>query len=162
MLAHSMSLRKLSVTTSKNLKSILGLCSVVTRKRTENFKRLAIHDRLLEFHNSRLLFTGVKSTMDKAIGNRLSWKLTAEGIKESADDLIATHKKIWDSVGSVKLDDVSYDSIIKVGRLLVIIVLVCCGRLPIRTVHYFVSDDCSVSRKVNCDLLHFLWNIDPD
>lgn len=51
--------------------------------------------------------------MEKATGNRLTWNLTTEGIKESADKLIATHKKIWDTVGSVKLDEVSYDNVMK-------------------------------------------------
>lgn len=51
--------------------------------------------------------------MEKATGNRLTWKLTTEGIKKSADELIATHKKIWDTVGSVKLDDVSYENVMK-------------------------------------------------
>ena len=52
--------------------------------------------------------------MTKATGNRLNWKLTAEGIKKSADDLIATHKKIWDDVGSVKHADASYENVMKV------------------------------------------------
>ena len=52
--------------------------------------------------------------MEKAVGNRMKWNLTTDGIKKSADDLIEMHKKIWDSVGSVQLQEVSYDNVIKV------------------------------------------------
>ena len=53
--------------------------------------------------------------MEEAVGNRMKWNLTTDGIKKSADELIETHKKIWDSVGSVQLQDVSYDNVIKVN-----------------------------------------------
>ena len=90
--------------------------SLVIRSKTICVNTSASQSYLRIFESSRYFNTGVKSTMEKATGNRLTWKLTTEGIKKSADELIATHKKIWDTVGSVKLDDVSYENVMKVNN----------------------------------------------
>ena len=93
-------------------------CLVITQKSHGSNLRTVSHKfQQLSVRSYRAV--GIKSAMTKATGNRLNWKLTAEGIKKSADDLIATHKKIWDDVGSVKHADASYENVMKVISCLV-------------------------------------------
>ncbi|XP_064605583.1 thimet oligopeptidase-like [Liolophura sinensis] len=44
---------------------------------------------------------------------RLSWKLTAEGIAKSADELMTKSKAVHDAVGALKPDEVTYENVIK-------------------------------------------------
>ena len=101
--------------TAPKFKNCLGLYSLVIRSRRDTLNQSSFSNSLLIVCNYRSLYTGVKSTMEEAVGNRMKWNLTTDGIKKSADELIETHKKIWDSVGSVQLQDVSYDNVIKVN-----------------------------------------------
>ena len=92
----------------------LKLCSFVIKHKSRCFNLLALQNKLQRISCRSYLDIGIKSTMTKATGNRLTWDLTTETIKTNADKLIATHKKIWDDVGHVKHTEVSYENSIKV------------------------------------------------
>ena len=98
-------------------RSNLKHCSLVIEQQSHCFNLLTVSNKCQPFSCRSYRAIGLKSTMTKATGNRLCWKLTADGIKKSADELIATHKKIWDSVAHVKHTDVTYENVIKVMLL---------------------------------------------
>ena len=52
--------------------------------------------------------------MTTASGNRLSWKITADQIEKSTEELITKNKAIYDAVGAVSADDASYENVVKV------------------------------------------------
>ena len=47
-------------------------------------------------------------------GNLLSWKITPAQIEQSSKELIEKMKKIYDDVGKLKPEEVSYTSVVKV------------------------------------------------
>lgn len=87
----------------------LKFWSLVTQKSLNCFHPLVLHIRFQHLSLNRYF-----TAMAKAVGNRLTWDLTANGIRKRADEIIAMHKKIWDEVGSVKHEDVSYENVLKV------------------------------------------------
>ena len=92
-------------------------CSLVIEQQSRCFNLHTVSNKCRTFSCRSYRAIGLKSTMTKATGNRLSWKLTADGIKKSADELIATHKKIWDGVSHVKPAEVTFENVIKVTLL---------------------------------------------
>jgi thimet oligopeptidase len=47
-------------------------------------------------------------------GNKIRFDLNAEDIAKETEKLIEESKAIYDKIGSLKPDDISYDSVIKV------------------------------------------------
>lgn len=58
--------------------------------------------------------TTAKLRMTQASGNRMSWKLTTDLINQSTTELITKNKEIYESVGALKPEEITYDSVIKV------------------------------------------------
>ena len=53
-------------------------------------------------------------------GNRMHWDLTPDYIIAETDRLIAESKSVYDSVGSVSPDAVTYDNVLKVTVVLLV------------------------------------------
>ncbi|KAL4236482.1 Thimet oligopeptidase [Mactra antiquata] len=51
--------------------------------------------------------------MTQASGNRLNWKITSEIIDSSTEKLIRENKAVYDAVGSVGSENVTFDNVIK-------------------------------------------------
>ncbi|KAK3580969.1 hypothetical protein CHS0354_006996 [Potamilus streckersoni] len=63
------------------------------------------------FVTSRFVHFSIMATQD---GNRLSWKIvTAEYIKKTTDELIENAKAVYDAVGALKPEQMTYDNVVK-------------------------------------------------
>lgn len=54
--------------------------------------------------------------MTQASGNRLNWKITADIIESSTEELISKNKAVYDAIGAVKADNVTFENVIKVTK----------------------------------------------
>lgn len=84
-------------------------CPKATREIFSPFDNKSIILVSRTFHYSAIHFR-----MTKASGNRLNWDLTADLIEKSADELISKNKAVYDAVGAVSADDVTFDNVLKV------------------------------------------------
>lgn len=50
-------------------------------------------------------------------GNRMRWDITVSDVPIQADKLIEQTRVIYDAVGTVKNDDVSFENVIKVSAI---------------------------------------------
>ena len=60
-------------------------------------------------------FRGFQVTTMACQGNLMRFDLTTEDISKEADELIQKCKAVYDTVGSLASDDVSYDNVVKVS-----------------------------------------------
>lgn len=58
--------------------------------------------------------------MSSTKDNKLIWKLTPDIFKKSADDLMTKTKTVYDTVGALPSESVTYNSVVKVNSIHVI------------------------------------------
>ena len=58
------------------------------------------------------------SIMSSPKDNKLIWKLTPEIINKSADELMTKTKAVYDGVGALSSEAVTYNNVVKVGKAL--------------------------------------------
>ena len=74
-------------------------------------------------------------------GNRLRWNKTASDIASQADELIALSKAVYDRVGALKPDQVSYERVIKVSNIEYYIVIGNIGIIIAIIMAFGLADD---------------------
>jgi len=52
--------------------------------------------------------------MTTSVGNLLSWDLTTASIEKQTEDLKKKTQIVYDAVGSLSKDEVTYDNVVKV------------------------------------------------
>lgn len=92
------------------VRSVVKLLSVTINPTHINHIRCSPLISLLTSHT----FVQVRSM--SVTGNLLSWKITADDIKTSADELIVKTKAAYDTVGLLKPEEVNYRNVVKVQR----------------------------------------------
>ncbi|XP_071117688.1 thimet oligopeptidase-like [Haliotis cracherodii] len=89
------------------VRSVVKLLSVTLNPTHINHTRCSPLISLLTSHT----FVQVRSM--SVTGNLLSWKITADDIKTSADELIVKTKAAYDTVGLLKPEEVNYRNVVK-------------------------------------------------
>ena len=49
-----------------------------------------------------------------APGNRMRWDIVSSDVSKKADELMAKSKAVYDAVGALSSEDISYDNSVKV------------------------------------------------
>ncbi|XP_045158245.2 thimet oligopeptidase-like [Mercenaria mercenaria] len=103
------SIRRLGFISSRILPSI----STVSCVKSSQSIHLSFINCRLQLIYRKFHFSSTNLRMTKASGNRLNWKLTQELIEKSTEELITKNKAIYDTVGAVNANDVTYENVVK-------------------------------------------------
>ena len=72
------------------------------------------HCQIQAFTSKLFSSSAATLTMTKTNGNRLSWNITSELIEVSTEELITKNRAIFDRVGALKEEDITFERAIQV------------------------------------------------
>ena len=72
------------------------------------------------FNPNTLFSRNFSTSMALSVGNRLRWDLTPASIQKDTEVLMTKTKTVYDNVGSLSAETVTYENIVKVGHYTVL------------------------------------------